>query len=156
THGVAAVNGTEYLELLAAAGVSEDDYPVCQAVGQHKIWNLVNRENTSPGAVEKAIATLKKTDHQFHMDGASWTNDLSWVAGYENVLGPMNELSVAFHKKYDSMLAQDTSVTRRPDYQKALLYNLLVQTSCFRYWGQGAWTDYARELYNRGIQAISE
>jgi hypothetical protein len=30
------------------------------------------------------------------------------------------------------------------------LYNLLLQTSCFRYWGQGAWTDYARELYRRG------
>lgn len=156
THGVAGINGTEYLELLSAAGVSEDDYPVCQAVGQHKIWNLVDRDKATPEAVEKAIATLKETDHQFHMDGASWTNDLSWVAGYENVLGPMNELSVAFHKKYDSMLAQDASITRRPDYQKALLYNLLVQTSCFRYWGQGAWTDYARELFNRGMQAIAE
>jgi len=27
---------------------------------------------------------------------------------------------------------------------------LLVQTSCFRYWGQGTWTDYARTLYERG------
>ncbi|MEO0852063.1 MAG: glycosyl hydrolase family 57 [Cyanobacteria bacterium J06648_11] len=156
TYGVAGVNGTEYLELLEAAGVSEADYPVCHAVGQHKIWNVVDRENATPAAVEKAIADLTANDHQFHMDGASWTNDLSWVAGYENVLGPMTELSVAFHKKYDSMLAQDPAVTRRPDYQQALLYNLLVQTSCFRYWGQGAWTDYARELFNRGMQAIAE
>jgi len=27
---------------------------------------------------------------------------------------------------------------------------LLLQTSCFRYWGQGTWTEYAQELYRRG------
>jgi hypothetical protein len=37
------------------------------------------------------------------------------------------------------------------NYQEALLYNLLLQTSCFRYWGQGVWTEYAQELYRRGI-----
>jgi hypothetical protein len=26
---------------------------------------------------------------------------------------------------------------------------MLCQTSCFRYWGQGIWTDYARELCRR-------
>ena len=29
-------------------------------------------------------------------------------------------------------------------------FRLLLQTSCFRYWGQGVWTDYAREIYQRG------
>jgi hypothetical protein len=62
----------------------------------------------------------------------------------------MNKLSAKFHEKYDALVAQDPSVTKRSDYQQALLYNLLVQTSCFRYWGQGTWTDYARELYRRG------
>jgi hypothetical protein len=88
------------------------------------------------------------------MDGASWTNDLSWVAGYENVLEPMNQLSAAFHQKYDPLVQQDPSVTRQPDYQQALLYNLLLQTSCFRYWGQGVWTDYAREIFRRGQSVL--
>ncbi|PMB41815.1 glycosyl hydrolase family 57 [Fischerella thermalis CCMEE 5330] len=148
--GVVALNGTEYLELIAAAGVNCGDYPTCQAVHQHKIWQRVDPDNATPEAVEKVIAELKATDHQFHMDGASWTNNLSWVEGYENVLDPMKKLSVMFHEKYDSLVQQDPLVTQRPDYQEALLYNLLLQTSCFRYWGQGTWTDYAREIYRRG------
>ena len=147
---VSGFNGTEYIELLEAAGVKFEDYPTCQAVGQHKIWNKVEPKTATPEKVAKAIEELKATDHQFHMDGASWTNDLSWVKGYENVLEPMNKLSAMFHKKYDSLVAKDPSVTKTPEYQEALLYVLLVETSCFRYWGQGTWTDYARELYSRG------
>lgn len=147
--GVVGLNGTEYLEMIEAAGVRSEDYPTCQAVNQHKIWQRVSPENATPEAVEKAIADLK-TDHNFHMDGASWTNDLSWVKGYENVLEPMNQLSASFHKKYDLLLQQDPTVTQQFEYQQALLYNLLLQTSCFRYWGQGTWTDYARTLYQRG------
>lgn len=148
--GVVGLNGTEYLEIIEAAGVNPDDYPACQAVNQHKIWQRVDPDNATPEAVEKAIAELQQTDHQFHMDGASWTNHLSWVKGYENVLDPMKKLSVLFHEKYDPLLQQDSSVTKQFEYQQALLYNLLLQTSCFRYWGQGTWTDYARELYRRG------
>jgi hypothetical protein len=148
--GTVAINGTEYLELIENSGVSCDDYPAIQAVQQHKIWQRVNPEQSTPDAVEKAIQELKATDHQFNMDGASWTDDLSWVKGYENVLEPMNQLSAAFHQKFDHLVQQDLSVKQGKDYQEALLYNLLVQTSCFRYWGQGTWTDYARELYRRG------
>lgn len=153
--GTVPMNGTEYLELIEAAGVHPDDYPICQAVQQHKIWQRVSPEQATPAAVEGAIAELNATDHQFHMDGASWTNDLSWVKGYENVLEPMKKLSVLFHEKYDALVQQDPSVTQQPDYQAALLYNLLLQTSCFRYWGQGAWTDYARELYRRGESVLT-
>ncbi|MFQ4144769.1 glycosyl hydrolase family 57 [Chlorogloeopsis sp. ULAP02] len=153
--GVVALNGTEYLELIEAAGVNSEDYPTCQAISQHKIWQRVDPDHATPEAVEKAIADLKASDYQFHMDGASWTNHLSWVQGYENVLDPMKKLSVLFHKKYDSLVQQDPSVTQSPDYQEALLYNLLLQTSCFRYWGQGTWTDYARELYQRGEAALN-
>ncbi len=28
-----------------------------------------------------------------------------------------------------------------PRHQEALLHLLLLETSCFRYWGQGVWTD---------------
>jgi hypothetical protein len=152
--GVVGFNGTEYLELIEAAGVSLEDFPVCQAVQQHKIWQRVNPDQATPEAVEKAIAELQATDHQFHMDGASWTNNLSWVQGYENVLEPMNQLSANFHAKYDPLVQQDSSVTKRQDYLEALLYTLLVQTSCFRYWGQGTWTDYARELYRKGEELM--
>ena len=148
TSGVVGLNGTEYLELIESTGVSPLDYPAIQAIQQHKVWQRCQNINTS--TVEQAIAELKATDHQFHMDGASWTNSMSWVKGYENVLEPMNKLSARFHEKYDSLVAQDPTVTKRSDYQQALLYNLLLQTSCFRYWGQGMWTDYARELYRRG------
>ncbi len=147
---VVGINGTEYIELIEAAGANPDDYPTCQAVGQHKIWQKVDPDAATPEKVAQAVAELEATDHQFHMDGASWTDDLSWVKGYENVLEPMNKLSAMFHAKYDPLVAQDAAVTKRADYQEALLYVLLVETSCFRYWGQGTWTDYARELYRRG------
>jgi hypothetical protein len=148
---VAGMNGTEYLDAIDAAGVNPADYPQVQAVQQHRIWARVDQ--VTPEAVEGAIAALTQ-EGGFHMDGASWTNDLSWVSGYENVLEPMNQLSAKFHAKFDPLVAADPSVTAREDYQEALLYNLLLQTSCFRYWGQGAWTDYARELYRRGDAAI--
>jgi len=151
---VVGFNGTEYIELLEANGVNPEDYPTCQAKCQSKIWKKVDPNNSTTEAVESAIAELKATDYQFHMDGASWTDNLSWVHGYENVLEPMNKLSAMFHEKYDGLVASDSSVTQRQDYQEALLYNMLVQTSCFRYWGQGTWTDYARELYRRGENLV--
>ncbi|OKH19079.1 glycosyl hydrolase family 57 [[Limnothrix rosea] IAM M-220] len=151
---VVGFNGTEYLELLDAAGITEADYPVCQAVGQSKIWNLVDPTSATTEKVEAAIADLNANDHQFHMDGASWTNDLSWVKGYENVLEPMNELSAKFHEKYDRLVAEDPSVTKTEAYQRSLLYLMLVETSCFRYWGQGTWTDYARKLYADGMASL--
>ena len=153
--GVIAFNGTEYLELLEASGVNPEDYPTCQAVHQHKIWQQIDPSQATPEAVEAVITDLKQTDHQFQMEGASWTNHLSWVQGYENVLEPMKQLSIAFHQKYDSLVQENPHITKEFHYQQALLYNLLLQTSCFRYWGQGTWTDYAKELYRRGMEILS-
>ena len=147
---VVGINGTEYLELLDVAGVKPEDFPVCQAVGQHKIWDRMGTDTVTPAKVEAVVQDLQATDHQFHMDGASWTDDLSWVKGYEDVLEPMNQLSAMFHEKYDPLVRANPTVTQQSDYQEALLYTLLVETSCFRYWGQGTWTDYARELFRRG------
>lgn len=148
--GVVGLTGTEYLELIEAAGCTPDDYPTCQAVGQHLIWERVSLDNCEPEAVAHAITELQQTHPNFHMDGASWTNHLSWVKGYENVLTPMNQLSALFHEKIDPLLLQQEPLTQQFRYREALLYNLLLQTSCFRYWGQGVWTDYAREIYQRG------
>ena len=84
------------------------------------------------------------------MEGASWTNNLSWVEGYDNVLEPMNQLSAAFHQRFDQQTAENPSFTADERYQKALLHLLLLETSCFRYWGQGTWTEYARNIHSRG------
>lgn len=154
TSGVIGLTGTEYLELIEAAGCTPDDYPACQAINQHQIWERVSPDDCEPDAVANAISELKQINPNFHMDGASWTNHLSWVSGYENVLTPMNQLSYSFHKKVDPLLlagnSSRESFTNQFRYRQALLYNLLLQTSCFRYWGQGDWTDYAREIYQRG------
>ncbi len=163
--GVIGLTGTEYLELIEAAGCSPEDYPVCQAIAQHQIWERVSPETCGPDAVANAICELRQTNPNFQMDGASWTNHLSWVQGYENVLTPMSQLSALFHQTVDPLIQAESessnlgssvthpsreSITKQPRYHQALLYNLLLQTSCFRYWGQGAWTDYAQEIYCRG------
>ncbi|MBD2300634.1 glycosyl hydrolase family 57 [Nostoc sp. FACHB-190] len=150
--GVVGVCGTEYLELITAAGCNPEDYPTCQPVGQHLIWQRVASDNYHPEAVENAIQELKQSNPNFHVDGASWTNHISWVKGYENVLSPMNKLSSLFHEKTDKILVNDESgvITKQSQYRQALLYNLLLQTSCFRYWGQGTWTDYAKAIYQQG------
>ncbi|MEY2748608.1 MAG: hypothetical protein RLZZ168_624 [Cyanobacteriota bacterium] len=151
--GTAAVNGTEWLELLEAEGFSSADYPAIQAVGQHRLWRQLDEQPggaDGPGAVSAAIAALQAADPGFAMEGASWTNNLSWVKGYESVLEPMQQLSAAFHARFDPLVAADPAVTSSPDYQRALLHLLLLETSCFRYWGQGTWTDYAREIHRRG------
>lgn len=163
--GTVGLTGTEYLELIEAAGCTPDDYPTCQAVGQHQIWEL-SANNDGAEAVTNAIEQLKKLNPNFHIDGASWTNHLSWVKGYENVLNPMNQLSALFHEKVDPLLLSESNnvslasnhftetLTQQPRYRSALLHNLLLQTSCFRYWGQGVWTDYAREIYQQGEKVL--
>ena len=149
-----SVNGTEYLELLDSTGVQSADYPLIQAVQQYKLWRNVSSPITTE-SVDVAIRELKEIDPSFSMAGASWTNNLSWVDGYENVLEPINLLSAKFHKVFDPLVAMDPAVTKTPHYQESLLYVLLLETSCFRYWGQGTWTNYARDLYQRGEAVIN-
>ena len=149
-----ALNGTEYLELLEAAGVEASDYPKIQAIQQHKLWHNTDSP-INPESIEAAISDLKETDPSFSMDGASWTNNLSWIKGYENVLEPINSLSAKFHQLFDPLVTKDAAITHTPQYQEALLYLLLLETSCFRYWGQGTWTNYANEIHRRGEAMIN-
>ena len=151
--GTVAINGTEYLEMLEAVGVSASDFAPIQAVHQCKLWQRVG-EPSSPQAVVAAIAELQADDPSFSMAGASWTNNLSWVEGYANVLEPMTSLSAAFHQHFDPLVAADPAVTQTQPYQQALLHLLLLETSCFRYWGQGVWTDYASEIHRRGVVSL--
>ena len=150
-----ALNGTEYLELLEATGVEASGYPKIQAIQQHKLWDNTDSP-INPESIEAAISDLKETDHSFSMDGSSWTNNLSWIKGYENVLEPINSLSAKFHQLFDPLVAKDSAITQTPQYQEALLYLLLLETSCFRYWGQGQWTQYATDIYDRGMKLLEE
>jgi hypothetical protein len=124
-------------------------------VQQQRLWQQVGPTSPTPERVEAAIAALQDSDPSFSMAGASWTNNLSWVEGYANVLKPMAQLSARFHQVFDPQLARDPAVSRSPAYQEALLLLLLLETSCFRYWGQGTWTDYAREIHRRGMAALA-
>lgn len=146
---VPLVNGTEYLEHLWAAGVDESDLPELQPLFQHRIWARMSPGDGAErlGAV---IDELRREDGRFHMDGGSWTNNLSWVRGYDNVLGPMERASALFHETMQRH-APATSETR---YRNALLHLLASQTSCYRYWGQGSWTDYGRELCRRATEIL--
>ncbi|HYE34171.1 glycosyl hydrolase family 57 [Methylocaldum sp.] len=144
------MNVTEYLEFLAEMGIRESDYPVVQPLFQKLIWD---RFKPGDGAekLEKAIEEIKKEDHRFHMDGGSWTSDISWVKGYENVLGPMEEASALFYEK----VLKKGAPTDDPRYRNALFHLMTAQTSCYRYWGQGLWTDYGREICRRTVEIVN-
>jgi hypothetical protein len=147
---VPLMNGSEYLEHLFAMGIKETDLPEIQPLFHHKIW-----QNMSPGdgpqRLAEVIAELKRSDHRFHMEGGSWTNDLSWVQGYENVIGPMEEVSALFNEKVllPGVSADDLG------YRNALFHLMSSQTSCYRYWGQGLWTDYGREICRRASDILN-
>ncbi len=148
--GVVGLNGTEYLELLSATGISESDFEPILPLHQNAIWKRTGPK-PSPDAIERVLDDARKSDHRFHMDGGSWTNNLSWVKNYGDVLDPMNTFSARFHEKIDGKPLEKNS--RR--YRNALLYLLVSQTSCYRYWGQGRWTDYAKEIIRRGNDILA-
>ncbi|NEQ95248.1 MAG: glycosyl hydrolase family 57 [Cyanothece sp. SIO2G6] len=150
--GVMGLNGSEYLELLEAEGIEPTDYLPCQAKGQHLIWQQLDPDTVTPEQMKGAIATLQAEHPDFHLQGHSWTDYINWEHGYENVLKAMQTLSHRFHAKINQARSKHQSIplTQQYRYRNALLHHLLLQTSCFRYWGQGTWTDYAQELYRRG------
>ena len=149
TQGVVSMNGSEYLEFLKRSGVEQSSFIPIQPISQHRIWELV--EEFSPDACNKAIQKIHETDSNFNLDKGSWTNDKNWVSGYEDVMDPINKLSAVFHAKFDGKKTDKQSQA----YRESLLHLLLSQTSCFRYWGEGLWTEYAKEICRRGMTALS-
>jgi hypothetical protein len=143
-----ALNVTEYLEYLSASGVQEKDFPALQPLFQKRIW-----DNFKPGGGAEQLAAvidkLKKEDNRFNMEGGSWTNNISWVRGYDNLLGPMERASSHFYEK----VIKPGIPTHEPRYRNALFHLLCSQTSCYRYWGSGIWTEYGREICRR-LEAI--
>lgn len=144
------MNGGEYLEHLFAAGVREDDLPALQPVFQKRIWERM-APGDGPDRLAAVIAELAAEDGRFHMEGGTWSSHRSWVRGYDKVLRPMEAASARFSEK---VLAQGVS-SAEPRYREALFHLLSAETSCYRYWGEGLWADYGRELCRR-TEAILE
>jgi hypothetical protein len=144
------VNVTEYLEYLQSQGLTENDFAPLQPLMQKRIWDRFH-DGDGPQAMNALIAQLKKQDGRFHVEGGSWTSHISWVRGYENILGPMAEASILFDEK----IRQRGVPASAPHYREALFHLLLTQTSCYRYWGKGLWTDYGRELCRRTIEILN-
>jgi len=147
---VPLINVTEYLEHLAGMGINEKDFPELVPLFQKRIWDNF-KSGEGPEKLTKVISDLKKQDGRFNMEGGSWTNNISWVKGYENILGPMEKASSLF---YEKVIKPGVS-TNSPAYRKALFFLLTSQTSCYRYWGQGIWTDYGREIIRRCMDVIN-
>ena len=139
-----ALNASEYLEYLFSLGLKDTDFPMVQPLFQHRIWQRM-KPGEGSDTLEKIIVELKQNTHPFHMEGGSWTSELSWVQGYDHVLKPMEEASARF---YDTVIRAGIP-SSDPRYRNALFHLLSAETSCYRYWGEGLWTDYGRELCRR-------
>jgi len=63
----------------------------------------------------------------------------------------MNQLSARFHQ----VLAGQPVDPNSHAYRNALFHLLAAETSCFRYWGQGRWTEYGQELCRRGLDILT-
>jgi hypothetical protein len=145
------VNVTEYLEHLESLGIREEDFPTLQPIQQKKIWDRLP-EGAGPDALADVIKTLEKEDHRFHMEGGSWTGNISWVRGYDRVMGKMEAASALFAEK----VLEKGVPPSDPRYRNALYHLLMSQTSCYRYWGQGIWTDYGQELCRRTVEILKQ
>ncbi len=143
-----AVNVTEYLEALSGLGIGRDDLPPLQPLLQHRVWQRFE-PGQGPERLATVIGELSAEDDRFHMEGGSWTNNISWVRGYENVLAPMERASSLFneHLLSPGVPADDSR------YRRALFKLLTCEASDVRYWGQGTWTDYGAELARRASEA---
>lgn len=144
------MNVTEYLEHLFAAGIRAEDLPVIQPIMQKRVWDRC-APGAGPEKLAQVIEELKKEDGRFHMEGGSWTNNISWVRGYENILGPMEKVSSLFHEK----VLKPGLPTAEHRFRNALFHLMASQTSCYRYWGTGIWTDYGVEICRRANDILT-
>jgi len=140
------LNPSEYLDYLESIGLTETDFPAIQPLFQGRIWSRY-KAGAGPEKLNQVIEELKREDHRFHMEGGSWTSNISWVRGYDNVLRPMERASALFSEKFLGKVPTNDS-----RYRNALFHLLTAETSCYRYWGEGVWTDYGREIAERSIR----
>jgi hypothetical protein len=144
------MNVTEYLEQLFATGLQPSDLPAIRPLFQHRIWQQM-APGDGPDRLAEVIERLRLQDSRFHVEGGSWTNDLSWVRGYDQVLIPLEQASSLFHER---VLVRGIP-TDDSRYRNALFHLLAAETSCYRYWGEGIWTDYGAELSRRVADIVT-
>jgi len=142
------LNVSEYLEHLFGLGIQEKDLPTLQPIFQKRIWDRF-RPGEGAEQLAKVISQLKRDDSRFHTEGGSWTNNISWVKGYDKLLDPMQRASAHFFEK----VIKPRIPSSEPRYRNALFHLLCSQTSCYRYWGEGIWAEYGREICHR-LEAI--
>jgi hypothetical protein len=65
---------------------------------------------------------------------------------------PMERASSLFAER----VAAGTVAPSDPRYRAALFHLLTAETSCYRYWGTGLWTDYGAELSRRAIELADQ
>ncbi|KAF1986429.1 glycoside hydrolase family 57 protein [Aulographum hederae CBS 113979] len=153
---VPPMNVSEYLEHLSLLGITEDDYPTVQPIMQNRIWSAM-KPGDGPERLRAVIEEQRAAGNGFNMEGGSWTNEISWVKGYENLLGPMEKLSVELHEKVGQIESKGGKIdTKEARWRNALFHLLVTQTSCYRYWGQGMWTDFGLEVIRRGREIIEK
>ncbi|HEY5960195.1 MAG TPA: hypothetical protein VIV60_26765 [Polyangiaceae bacterium] len=150
SHGeTPALNPTEYLDYLESLGIGAAQLPKALPLFQKRIWDRY-QPGSGPERLKAVIEELKREDHRFHVDGGSWTSNISWVNGYDDVLQPMERASA----KFASSVTERHISTSHPAYRNALYHLLAAETSCYRYWGEGIWTDYGRELARRALEIV--
>jgi hypothetical protein len=96
--GTPIMNVTEYLERLQSVGVHANDLPVIQPLFQARIWERMV-PGDGPDRLAEVINQLRAEDGRFHMERGSWTNNVSWVRGYDTVLESMERASSLFHER---------------------------------------------------------
>lgn len=124
--GITAFNGTEYLNALAMKGIQSSDLPKCQ--------------------IKRPVTQVGLSSGHLH-ENASETHP-------RDVLALIDDLSSRFHAVTARVSATSALNRREHRYRNALLHNLLLQTSCFRSWGEGDWTEYAQEIHRRGCAIL--
>jgi hypothetical protein len=117
------MNVTEYLEQLFASGIQPADLPVIQPLYQHRIWQQL-APGDGPERLARVVERLRHEDSRIHVEGGSWTSDLSWIRGYDRVLIPMEQASSLFHER---VLARGVPSDDRR-YRKALFHLLAAET----------------------------
>ena len=139
--GVVGCCGSEYLELLAAAGITADHLPRCQRQGHYRLWETLGTAPKSADPAQSGSLAPNLASREIQ------------AGDQERILGLIQQLSAEFHRTVASFQGdseEHRSQRRSQPYQNSLLHNLLLQTSCFRAWDQTTWTDYAQEIYRRG------
>ena len=77
------VNVSEYLEYLETLGITEASFPAIQPIMQKRVWDRFEG-GAGPEAMAQLIEKLRKEDGRFHMEGGSWTNNISWGSAATN------------------------------------------------------------------------